>query len=167
MRRPSVAAHVAGGFAFLLALAGCAAPAGSPSLAPRPIERLSTAEPDAPAPPPPAVDPGADSRYAGIVTDARTGDAGFARELVPAKAAVAQARAAEPGSDPWTAAQLALTRLDAARAPTDAALAALEAERTGGAFDPAALAAAQDAVDTIDGRERGAVAALAAGLRKR
>ena len=112
--------------AFLLALlfaSACAAPGPYPSLAPRPAEKLNpdeeerqpTAQPD---------DPALAARIAGLEAEARAGAAEFDAALPAAEAAVGSAGAA--GSDGWIEAQQAVSRLEAARARTTAALADLD-----------------------------------------
>ncbi len=151
--------------ATALALAACASrDTGIPSLAPRPIEKLSTAEPVAPATAPAAADPALAARYAAIVADAEAGDEGFQQALAAARPAAARARGSAAGSDAWVDAQQSLTRLAALRDPVGKALAALDAERTSGVFDAAPLDAAVARVAAIDARERAAVDTLAAAL---
>ena len=106
------------------ALAGCVAEDGFPSLAPRPGERdLSTEEPFHPRVPIPD-DAALRARIAELRARAAAGDNGFDAVLPAARAAVAAAGPRE--SDSWVAAQQALSRLEAARAPTAAALGALD-----------------------------------------
>lgn len=107
----------------MLALAACAAPSGDfPSLAPRPVEQRSDAEP---APPPvttaPA-DPALAAQLTRILTDARKGESDFAAALPAAERAVSAARGASSASEAWIAAQTQLSGLDATRAPTASAM---------------------------------------------
>ena len=83
-----------------------------------------------------------------------------ARRAAPAPFASRATRAAI-GSDAWTAAQLAVTRLEAARGPVAKALGDLDAERTSGDTDLPALEAAVAQVTAIDERERRQLAAIA------
>ncbi len=129
--------------AGLLALGGCGEPARYPSLALRPIETMSLAEPV--ARPASAGTAGgiADRRYAPLVERARTGDAGFRRALDEARPALARGRDAAVGSDAWTAAQVGLSRVQAARDPVTQALLALQAaSETPETRDDSGLAAA-------------------------
>ena len=108
----------------LAAAAGCAAPGPYPSLAPRPAEkayaddseeRKPTAQPDDPA-----LAAGIDR----LLAEAKAGAAEFDSALPGAQAAASRSGAA--GSDSWIEAQQALSRLEAARARTTAALADLD-----------------------------------------
>jgi hypothetical protein len=108
----------------LLLASACAAPGPYPSLAPRPAEQLNpdaderrpTLQPD---------DPALAARIEALADSARAGAAAFEAALPAAEAAVAAAGPA--GSDGWIEAQQAVSRLEAARAPTTAALADLDA----------------------------------------
>lgn len=104
-------------------VAGCAAPGSFPSLAPRPIERALAAE-RAAAPPAAATAPKLVEQVAAHLVEARAGQAAFAAALPAANAGVA--RAGAPASEGWIAAQQAVSQLEAARAPTVAALAELD-----------------------------------------
>ena len=138
----------------LLSLACCANGTVYPSLAPRPIEKLSLSEPAAPPPAAPRANPALAARYAEIVATAKKGDADFQQEAGLAHAAAAKGGHAAIGSDAWIAAQQAATRLEAARTPVTKARADLDAERTSGEFDAAALDAAVAEVNAIDTHER-------------
>lgn len=122
-------------------LGGCASQGTFPSLAPRAVE-MEMAGPDQPLPPcavgagvaaapekpvpaPVADDPALRSRIGELVATARTGDTAFTATLDDLGSAIAGAGAA--GSESWIAAQLALSRSEAARAPTATALADLTA----------------------------------------
>jgi hypothetical protein len=102
---------------------GCAARGPFPSLAPRPAERLSMDEPvrEAVAVAP---DPQLAGRLAALLADARRGQAEFETVLPGARGSVGAAGAA--GSESWIEAQKAISRLEAARALTVAALAQLD-----------------------------------------
>lgn len=108
----------------LLALGGCAAKGTFPSLAPRAVERLSM---DEPVRTPPAVpeDAQLEARIAALVSEARQGEAEFQAALGPARARVG--RAGGSGSESWVEAQVAVSRLQAARAQTARALTTLDA----------------------------------------
>jgi hypothetical protein len=114
-------------FATLLALlvaAGCAAPGPYPSLAPRPAEKAYAGE-DERQPTPQPDDPALAGEIGRLADAAGAGAAGFDSALPAAEAAVAAAGPA--GSDSWVEAQQAVSRLEAARALTTAALADLDA----------------------------------------
>jgi hypothetical protein len=142
-----------------LALGGCSDPgAGYPSLAPRPIESLSLAEPATPPAPAQVADPAAVARYAPLIAQAHSADEAFRRALEQGRAALAAGRNAATGSEPWAEAQVALSRIETAREPVAKALADLDAARNA---DPThastgeAIAAAQafDQVQQIDAAE--------------
>jgi hypothetical protein len=107
------------------ALAACAAPGPYPSLEPRDVERRYAAG-DPERVPEAAPDlPEFAGGVAGMLAEGRRGDAEFERALVAARPLVARAGAS--GSESWIAAQQALSRVEAARAPTVRALADLDA----------------------------------------
>jgi hypothetical protein len=110
----------------LLAAAGCAAPGPYPSLAPRPAEtaysedeRQPTAQPD---------DPALAGEIDRIAAAAATGASEFDAAWPAAEAAVSTGGGA--GSDSWVEGQQAVSRLEAVRARTTAALADLDALAT-------------------------------------
>jgi hypothetical protein len=147
-----------------IGLTACAGTvAGYPSLAPRPIEQMSLAEPATPPAPSPVADPVVLARSASTIDRARTADADFQRVLDQARFALAKGRGAAIGSDPWAAAQVALSRIEAAREPMIKELADLDsardAERTQ-TNSAEALAATQafETVQQIDLAERDALA---------
>ena len=126
--------------AMLPLIGACAAQGPFPSLAPRAVERdlaggsapagcpdFPEAEPSAPVPTPPIVnpDPRLGARAAELLAAARAGQAGFAEALPPARAAAESAGAV--GTEGWIAAQQEISRLEAARARTVNALAELDA----------------------------------------
>ncbi|WP_019833225.1 hypothetical protein [Sphingomonas sp. PR090111-T3T-6A] len=116
---------------LLLASAACTGPeSGYPSLAPRPIESLSLAEPARPAAAPAIADPNALASYAPIIAQARTDDATFQETLKRERETLERGRDASRGSDAWTAAQTSLSRIEAARAPVARALSDLDAARS-------------------------------------
>ncbi|PXA84866.1 hypothetical protein DMC47_39650, partial [Nostoc sp. 3335mG] len=153
------------------ALAGCAGQSGTyPSLAPRPIEQLSLAEPNRPAPPAAVADPAAVARYAPLIEQARKADTDFRRVLEEERPALAKGRGAGQGSDAWLAAQVSLSRIETARGPVAKALADLDSARSG--LDPqtdtGAMVANQQAFDEvqkISDAERAAVAQATGGDR--
>ena len=115
---------------LLVAMAGCTGPrSGYPSLAPRPIEQMSLAEPTRPAPPPAAESPAAAARYAPVIAQAHEADVAFRRALDDERGALTRGRSAATGSEAWTAAQQALSRVETMRGPVVRALSELDAAR--------------------------------------
>lgn len=105
----------------LALLAGCAGDAGTyPSLAPRPIEKLGFAEPEAPAPVAAAPDPALDTAIAAIAERLDTVTAGFGGDAAKAEAGARRAKGQPVGSDAWLDAQSALAGLDDWRAQASA-----------------------------------------------
>ena len=139
-------------------VSGCAGQGEFPSLAPRAVEReLSGAavppcatdpqQPALAAPPPPAPlpdDPRLRARITELAARARSGEREFNAALPAARAKVAQA--GQAGSDPWIDAQIAVSRLEAARSATSTALAELDALATARAQDPNTNAADRERV---------------------
>ena len=110
--------------AAAFALAGCVASDGFPSLAPRPAERIVSAQ--EPVHPPVQVpsDAALRARIAGLERQADEGNRAFDAAYGLTEAAV---NAAGPqGSDSWVEAEQALSRLEATREPTTRALAELD-----------------------------------------
>ncbi len=115
---------------LLLAMAGCTGPrSGYPSLAPRPVEKMSLAEPTRPAPPPAVESATAAARYAPVIAQAREDDVAFRHALDEERAALTRGRSAATGSEAWTAAQQALSRVETMRGPVVRALSELDAAR--------------------------------------
>ena len=111
--------------ALLPGLSACAAPGPYPSLEPREVERRYAAG-DPERVPTPAPDlPALQGSVAGLLAEGRRGDTAFESALAAARPLVARAGAA--GSESWIAAQQALSRAEAARAPTVQAIADLDA----------------------------------------
>ena len=132
--------RLAAAAAMLPLVGACAAQGAFPSLAPRAVERDLTGgsvpagcpdfpevapEPAPAAPTPLNPDPQLGARAAELLATARAGQGEFADALPRARAA-AQATGA-PGTESWVAAQLEISRLEAARARTVDALAELDA----------------------------------------
>ncbi len=117
-------------------LAACAAPGDTPSLAPRPMEYELSGRPlppclagsaAAPAPSaaaPAAEDPQLAAQVERLLGQARQGQREFAAILPAAQRSAS--RAGAQASEPWVAAQLDLSRLEAARGRTVDALAEIE-----------------------------------------
>lgn len=108
----------------LLAAAGCAAPGPYPSLAPRPAEKAYAEDAEERRPTPQPDDPALAREIDRLVGEAKAGSAEFDSALPATEAAAS--RAGPSGSDAWIEAQQALSRLEAARARTTAALADLD-----------------------------------------
>jgi hypothetical protein len=107
--------------ATALLLAGCASdPRTYPSLAPRPIEKLGFAEPEAATPAPVAPDPVLDDALAAITLRLDAVVAGHDGDAARATAAATRARGAPIGSEAWLDAQAALATLDDWRAQASA-----------------------------------------------
>lgn len=111
------------------ALAGCATGdmADYPSLAQRPIERQANVPPT----PEIMVVPGRITAtlfeaLRALAADADRGEMAFQAALGEARSASVAGRGAAVGSEAWAQAQLALSRAEAARAPTTFALAELD-----------------------------------------
>lgn len=140
--------------AFLL-LAACAQPAvDPPSLLPRPGEIGIGEEPE---PRPIALAPLPDAvrtQLEAAVAQARVGDLGFERAAAANTATITRGRRAATGSEPWLAAQTALSAVEAARGPAVDALATLDrliADTVGSAVEIAPLEAAQRTVaETVE-----------------
>lgn len=164
---PPLPVRLAVAVALCAALAGCAGQAGSyPSLAPRPIEQVSLAEPTRPDAPAPVADPAAAERYAPLIARARAADTDFRRVLEEERAALGRGRGAAQGSDAWLAAQVSLSRIETARGPVAKALADLDTARS--SLDPqtdtgamVAIGGAFDQVQRISDDEQAAVARAA------
>ena len=110
-------------------LAACATPEGEyPSLAIRDAERVSgTFDP---APPTPYVPPPTPAQVLGrleqLAADAASAHRAFLAEAPTARNAVAAASGAEPGSDGWARASVALAGLESARSRAMIALSDLD-----------------------------------------
>lgn len=105
--------------------AGCAAPGPYPSLAPRPAEKAYADDSDERRATPQPDDPALAAQIGRLAAAARAGASEFDAALPAAEAATGSAGGS--GSDSWIEAQQALSRLEAARARTTAALADLDA----------------------------------------
>lgn len=138
--------------ALPLLASACASNGDFPSLAPRAVERLPLEEPVR-VDPAVAPDPALRARMAALLAEARRGDGLFETALARA---LPRVRAAGPAqSDSWVQAQEAISRVEAARATTIAALADLDrllVERAAiptSREDQAALQAAHDAAEQL------------------
>jgi hypothetical protein len=117
--RPSLAILVP-----LTLAAGCAAPGPYPSLAPRPAEKAYAEDAEERRPTPQPDDPALAGEIDRLLAAGKAGAAEFDSAFPAARAAAGRAGAA--GSDAWIEAQQALSRLEAARARTTAAVADLD-----------------------------------------
>lgn len=114
--------------AFALLLSGCAGGAGQgnyPSLARRAIERAPVATP-APPPMPVAADPALDAQISRYLAQAEAGGSAFDKGYGAAERAARAASDAPVSSEPWIAAQLAISGLESARNDSVSALASLD-----------------------------------------
>lgn len=109
-------------------LTGCAAPEGYPSLAIRDSERVSgTFEtPTSPIYTPPATAPATLAELGALADSARAAHARFLVQVDETRGPVANAAGAETGSLGWSAAQVAVARLESTRADALVALADID-----------------------------------------
>jgi flagellar motility protein MotE (MotC chaperone) len=122
-----------------------------PSLAPRAIEQQDPLAEPVRTPPVVPSDPAVRARAAELLAEARRGEAEFAAAYALARGAAAPS--GDAGSESWIEAQQALSRAEAARAPTTAALAELDRLLVERAALPTAasdLAALQEALAEIE-----------------
>ncbi|KQM66986.1 MULTISPECIES: hypothetical protein [unclassified Sphingomonas] len=150
-------------------LSACAAPAGDyPSLLPRPIEKISLAEPVRPVPVAPA-DAALDARIATLSRDAAGAKAGFDTAAARAGKTVGAAAGSGEGSERWLGAQVALAELDVARTAIDVPLAELErlaVDRAAAGAPPyPALDAALATANAAASAQRATIATLGARLK--
>ena len=107
-------------------LAACAQQGGDfPSLAPRPIERMSLTPPSRPAPVA-TPDAALDAKITALDKQLAQAAAAFDPAADRARSLVEAARSAGVGSGPWLDAQTALAELDGIRAQSTAAMSALD-----------------------------------------
>ena len=149
-------------------IAGCAPSGDFPSLAMRPVERDPAAEPERPAPPQAPADPQLTARIGELLAQVRQGESAFRAALPDAQRAARAAGGA--GSESWIAAQQEISRLEAVRAPTVAALAELDAlsvERSNvptAVADYAALTAAAEEAGTLAAAQRAEIDRLSGAV---
>lgn len=147
---------------------GCADQGSFPSLAPRPVERLSNEEPVRIAPFV-APDPQLSSEVADLLSAALQGQTRFEATLPAARVSVGRAGAA--GSESWIEAQQIVSRLEAARAASVAALTQLDrlsierASRTTNAQDFASLLAAVEQAQRLVAAQQSDIDRLRGSLR--
>lgn len=138
--------------AFLLS--ACASTPGEyPSLARRPIERVTgTLTPPPPPPAPPPVDPAVARQIDSLLERVRAADAKFQAREGRVRQVISAAAGAAKASEAWSVAMVALADLDAARSEGMVALADLDAIYAASRIDgqPAAEAkAARDAANAL------------------
>jgi hypothetical protein len=164
----------------LVLIAGCASSVDSPSLAIRPSEAAATIDAAQPAA---AVTPitiaervpleaATIARLETSISAARASVTPFAKAAEPARAAVASAAGAAVSSEPWVAAQVAVSRLERTREASANALAEIDTLRrelvtSGKNFDRDAFEALQNIVAEIDSDQRAKVAGLLRRLKSR
>lgn len=113
--------------ALITGLAACSGGKQYPSLAYRPVERVTPVTPATPPAielPPPSAD--LTTRINGLVSAAREADSRFNTRRPAAERAVAAASGAAATSNAWIAAQVAVSDLEASRDPAVGALADLD-----------------------------------------
>lgn len=155
-------------FALLL-LAGCARDETTyPSLAPRAVEKLGFAEPEAPPPAAVAPDPALDRTIAAKESALAAIVRGFDGDAARAERMAAAAKGRAVGSDAWLEAQTALAALDDWRAQATALVTDLDtlaADRAATlAPDYPALAGLRTRAQAEAARQSAAIARLTASL---
>lgn len=153
-----------------LILAGCAAQGDFPSLAPRAIEQRGAQSATQPAPLTPS-DPARIARIEAAERDAFATTSAFQAALVTARNAAAGAGRAK-GSESWIAAQMALSQLERARGPVEAALARLSDEKRALLLGPPSadrdvLMQAWDRVSQLNARQDADIRTLIDALNPR
>lgn len=150
-------------------LSACAAPAGDyPSLLPRPIEKISLAEPVRPIPVA-TPDAALDAKIATLSREAAAAKAAFDTAAGRVGKTVNAASGSAEGSERWLGAQVALAELDVARTAIDVPLAELERlavdRATAGQPVYPALDAALAKANTDAAAQRTTIATLSGRLR--
>lgn len=139
-------------------LAGCASVGDYPSLARRPFEKPGSVATPSPPAPATASDPALLRRVADALKQARDGVTSFDETLPAALEAARRASGSAEGSEPWIAAQLAISVLERTLSPAHDALASLDDERRfldqyPGSPDLPVVQAAVAEVEAIDSRQ--------------
>ena len=150
-------------------LSACAAPAGDyPSLLPRPIEKISLAEPVRPVPVA-TPDAALDAKIATLAREVTGAKSAFDAAAARVGKTVNAAAGTAEGSDRWLGAQVALAELDVARTAIDVPLAELERlaidRAAAGAPPYPALDAALAKANAASTEQRATIASLNARLR--
>jgi hypothetical protein len=159
-------------------LVGCTSSLDAPSLAVRPVEAAAAIDAARPAS---VITPitiaekvpleaATMARLEASIGAAQASAAPFAKAMEPARAAVASAAGAAVNSEPWVAAQVAISRLERTREASANALAEVDGIRrelvaSGKNFDRDALAKLQNIVAEIDADQQDKVAALIGRLK--
>ena len=108
---------------LIMALAACMAPAKTPSLMPRAIERRGEAvDPVVPVPVAKSLDASLTAKIAALLAEATNGDAEFTKADGSGAGAIRAGRGAAAGSEAWILAEQARSALQAARQRSAAAL---------------------------------------------
>lgn len=167
-------------FLPLALIAGCAASVDSPSLAIRPAEAAAAIDAARPATVATPItiaervplEASTIARLEMSIRAARASIGPFAKAAEPARVAVASAVGAAVSSEPWVAAQVAVSRLERTREASANALAEVDGIRReliagGKNFDRDAFAALQNIVAEIDTEQRAQVSALLNRLKAR
>jgi hypothetical protein len=160
--------HLIGLILPALALAGCGDAGGYPSLAKRPVEAQASDLTTEPEPQPVVIapsDPQVARRITASLDRARASQAGFDKALAEARPVVERGAVSASGSEPWIAAQMAVSTLDKAREPVKSALSDLDNEwrqllATPPSEDRAALQSALARIEAIDRAQDAAYRAL-------
>jgi hypothetical protein len=170
MRRASVSLVP---LALVLLLGACASAKDYPSLARRPVERMTGSSevvaPEATPRPLAPLSPELTTRLAQLVDQARGADQRFAARRDGATRLISAGSGAAPGSDGWSAASIALGELESARSDAMVALTELDdlytnesiaAAETGDHGKVATIADARDQVTALVSAEDGVLAQL-------
>lgn len=136
----------------VILLGACAsAPSTYPSLARRPIERVTGTLTPPPAPPAPApVDPAVARQIDSLLERVRAADSKFQARTGAVRTAVAGAAGAAKASEAWSVAMIALAGLDAARSEGMVALADIDAIYAAGRIEGAPASEAKAARDAAN-----------------
>lgn len=164
----------------IIAVTGCSSLLDSPSLAIRPSETAAAVDAARPAVAATPItiaervplEPAMIARLEKSISAARASVAPFVKAAEPARSAVAGAAGAAVSSEPWVAAQVAISRLERTREASANALAEVDAlgrelVASGKNYDRDAFAAMQTVVAQIDADQRAQVSALLRQLKSR
>jgi len=150
------------------ALVACASPSEEyPSLAVRDIERVSGTMAVEPAPPMPAPPPATLAALDDLAATARAAHERFLAAAPQARAITDSAAGAQPGSDSWARAQVAIADLEAQRSQAMIALADLDriyVAATTSAQDTESISAVRSQVDGLVAQQDAMIRALLATL---
>ncbi len=144
-----------------LATAACTTTVDAPSLALRAIESRPETTTQTPAAPPLPITASLTARLAGLLGEARSGEADFARIERSDAAVLAKGQGAPPGSEAWISTEVVRSALQVSRQRSAAALAEIDglaiAERARAASDGTVggldeIATTQSEIDAIVAR---------------